>query len=155
MSIDKAFYHNVLKNMFADPCEVTYWDGEIKRYGEGEIRFRIHFNEPLPKSEIIGDPSLAFGEGYMHNKIDIDGAFEKVIESIFKNQNSFLYEKHSYVKLAKKLSNTLRKSKEDVQHHYDIGNNFYRLWLDDTMSYSCAYFESPEDSLYQAQKNKR
>ncbi|WP_088189586.1 cyclopropane-fatty-acyl-phospholipid synthase family protein [Desulfosporosinus sp. FKA] len=154
MSIDKTFYNNVLKNMFADPCEVKYWDGDVKKYGEGEIQFRINFSEPIPKSEIISDPSLAFGEGYMRKKIDIDGAVQKVIESIYNNQNSFLYDKKPYVKFAKILSNTLRKSKDDVQYHYDIGNDFYRLWLDESMTYSCAYFESPEDSLYQAQKNK-
>ncbi|MGC7870734.1 class I SAM-dependent methyltransferase [Desulfosporosinus sp. SYSU MS00001] len=154
MGIDKTFYNNVLKNMFADPCEVTYWDGDVKKYGEGEIQFRINFTEPIPKSEIISDPSLAFGEGYMHKKIDIDGAVQKVIESIYNNQSSFLYEKKNYVRFAKMLSNTLRKSKDDVQFHYDIGNDFYRLWLDESMTYSCAYFESPEDSLFQAQKNK-
>ena len=154
MNLDKAFYHNVFKNMFADPCEVKYWDGEVKRYGEGEARFRLNFNEPIAKSEIIGDPSLAFGEGYMHNKIDIEGAVQKVIESIYRNQSSFLYDKKAYVKLAKMISNTLRKTKDDVQYHYDMGNDFYRLWLDETMTYSCAYFNTPEDSLDQAQKNK-
>lgn len=52
------------------------------------------------------------------------------------------------------ISNNIRKSKEDVQYHYDIGNDFYQLWLDETMTYSCAYFQSPHDSLAQAQKNK-
>lgn len=154
MSIDKAFYHNAMKDMFADPCEVKYWDGEVKRYGEGESQFRISFNEPISKSEIISDPSLAFGEGYMYNKIDIDGAVQKVIESIYRKQSSFLHDKKAYVKLAKILSNSLCKSKEDVQFHYDIGNDFYRLWLDKSMTYSCAYFKSPEENLEQAQKNK-
>lgn len=154
MSVDKAFYHNVMKNMFADPCEVEYWDGEVKRYGEGEAQFRLSLKEPIAKSELMSDPSLAFGEGYMNEKIDIDGAVQKVIESIFKNQASFLNEKKAYFKLAKILSNSLRKCKQDVQFHYDIGNDFYRLWLDKTMTYSCAYFKSLEDSLEQAQKNK-
>lgn len=154
MSIDKAFYHNVMKNMFADPCEVKYWDGEVKKYGDGETCFKIYFNDTIAKSEIISDPSLAFGEGYMHNKIDIDGSVQEVIESIYNNRSSFLHEKKPYVKLAKILSNTIRKSQDDVQFHYDIGNDFYGLWLDDTMTYSCAYFKSPEDSLFQAQKNK-
>lgn len=43
---------------------------------------------------------------------------------------------------------------EFVQDHYDIGNDFYKLWLDDTMTYSCAYFEKPDDTLKQAQLNK-
>lgn len=154
MSIDKAFFHNVIKGMFSDPCEIKYWDGEVRKYGEGETRFQICFNEPISKSEIINDPSLAFGEGYMHKKIDIIGNVQKVIESIYNNENSFFYDNKVYVKLAKVISNVIRKSQEEVQFHYDIGNDFYRLWLDDTMTYSCAYFKSPEDSLFQAQKNK-
>ncbi|MDR3587216.1 MAG: cyclopropane-fatty-acyl-phospholipid synthase [Desulfosporosinus sp.] len=154
MNIDKVFYDNLLKNLFTDPCEVKYWDGEIKQYGVGDAQFRIEFIEPIAKSEIINDPSLAFGEGYMFNKFDIVGNVQKVLESINNNQEGFMNQKKPYVKLVKILSNSIRKAKEDVQFHYDIGNDFYRLWLDETMSYSCAYFKSPEDDLFQAQKNK-
>lgn len=154
MSIDKAFYHNVLGKMFSDTCEVKFWDEEIREYGKGEKQFRINFNEPISKSEIISNPSLAFGEGYMYNKVDIEGSVQKVIESIYNNSSSFLHEKTAYSKLAKMLTGTINKSKEDVQYHYDMGNDFYRLWLDETMTYSCSYFKSDEDSLAQAQKNK-
>ncbi|SPF51101.1 cyclopropane fatty acyl phospholipid synthase (unsaturated-phospholipid methyltransferase) [Candidatus Desulfosporosinus infrequens] len=154
MNIDKAFYDNLFKNLFTDPCVVKFWDGEVKQYGSGDALFRIKFNEPIAKTEVICDPSLAFGEGYMHKKIDIEGSVRKAIESIYKNQDGFLSQKKPYVKLVKIFSNSIRKSKEDVQFHYDIGNDFYRLWLDETMTYSCAYFKSPEDSLFQAQANK-
>jgi cyclopropane-fatty-acyl-phospholipid synthase len=153
MDIDKAFYRNLMKNLFADPCEVKFWDGEVIKYGEAP-QFRIDFNEPIAKSEIITDPSLAFGEGYMLNKIDVAGSLQKVIESIYKKQDSFLWQNNPIDKFCKFFSNSIRKSKADVQFHYDIGNDFYSLWLDETMTYSCAYFKSPEDSLHQAQKNK-
>ena len=42
----------------------------------------------------------------------------------------------------------------DIDDHYDLGNDFYKLWLDKTMTYSCAYFEKPDDSLEEAQMNK-
>jgi Cyclopropane fatty acid synthase and related methyltransferases len=154
MNIDKTFYQNLMKGLFADPCEVRYWDGEVVNYGGGEAQFRININEPLPKSEILSDPSMAFGEGYMQKKIDIEGNVQGVIESLFNNQDSFLHQNKPYIKLVNVFANNLRKSKENIQFHYDIGNDFYRLWLDDTMTYSCAYFRSPEDSLTQAQKNK-
>ena len=47
-----------------------------------------------------------------------------------------------------------KKQKEEVSSHYDIGNDFYKIWLDDTLSYSCAYFKNNDDSLYDAQMNK-
>lgn len=154
MNLDKAFYQSLMKNLFADPCEVKYWDGEVVNYGGGQAQFKIDFKEPISKSELISDPSLAFGEGYMRKKIDIEGSVQEVIESLYNNQHSFLNQKNPYVKLAKFVSNNTRKSKENVQFHYDIGNDFYRLWLDESMTYSCAYFKTPDDSLNQAQKNK-
>ena len=53
-----------------------------------------------------------------------------------------------------KQSHSEESSKNDVQSHYDLGNDFYKLWLDKTMTYSCAYFEKPDDSLEEAQMNK-
>ena len=52
-------------------------------------------------------------------------------------------------------SSTAKKNQQkEVQSHYDIGNDFYKLWLDETMSYSCGYFLHEEDTLYHAQLNK-
>lgn len=154
MKFDKVFYHKFMENLFADPCEVKYWDGEVANYGGGQAQFRIGFNEPIAKTEIISDLSLAFGEGYMQKKIDIEGSVKKVIESIYNKQGNPFSQKNPYIKFSKILTNNIRKSKENTKFHYDIGNDFYRLWLDETMTYSCAYFKSPEDSLTQAQHNK-
>ena len=53
------------------------------------------------------------------------------------------------------FTSTAKKNQQkEVQSHYDIGNDFYKLWLDETMSYSCGYFLHEDDSLYQAQVNK-
>lgn len=51
-------------------------------------------------------------------------------------------------------STAKKNQKKEVQSHYDIGNDFYKLWLDDTMSYSCGYFLHEDDTLTQAQINK-
>lgn len=51
-------------------------------------------------------------------------------------------------------SSSKKNQKKEVSSHYDIGNDFYKLWLDETMSYSCGYFKHEDDTLYQAQKNK-
>ncbi|EGW37600.1 cyclopropane-fatty-acyl-phospholipid synthase family protein [Desulfosporosinus sp. OT] len=154
MDVDKIFFKNLFKNLFTHPCLVKFWDEEVVQYGEGDAHFQIIMHEPIPKSELVGDPSLAFGEAYMHGNIEIKGSIRKVMESLFINKDSFLYKNPTYLKMVKFISNGVRKSRENVQYHYDIGNDFYKLWLDDTMTYSCAYFKSPEDTLTQAQKNK-
>lgn len=154
MSIDKIFYKNLFKNLFSDTCEVKFWDGEVEKYGEGESKFTIVFNEHISKADIIRDPFIAFGEGYMTKKLDIEGDVQKVIESLYNNKESFLSNGNKYMDLIKRMSNTIKNSKEYIQHHYDIGNDFYKLWLDSTMTYSCGYFKSNDDSLETAQKNK-
>ncbi|CUU48039.1 SAM-dependent methyltransferase [Clostridium beijerinckii] len=154
MDIDKIFYKTLFKNLFSDPVEIKFWDGTTEKYLEGEPVFKIIFNEPISKADIIKNPSLAFGEGYMTKKVDIEGSVKKAIESIYNNKDSFLNNSNMYVKLLRKASNNVKHSKENIEFHYDIGNNFYKLWLDDTMTYSCAYFKTPDDSLTQAQKNK-
>ncbi len=154
MDIDKMFYKALFKNLFSDPVEIKFWDGSSEKYSKEESKFKIIFNEPIPKSDIIKNPSLTLGEAYMTKKIDIEGSVQDVIESLYNNKKSFLSNSDKYGKLLRKASNNIKNSKDNVRFHYDIGNDFYRLWLDDTMTYSCAYFKTPDDSLTQAQKNK-
>ncbi|WP_279285470.1 cyclopropane-fatty-acyl-phospholipid synthase [Clostridium sp. C8-1-8] len=154
MVADKLFYKTLLKNMFSDPFQIKFWDGTVENYGEGEAKFKIIFNEPIPKGDIINDPSMALGEGYMTNKVDIEGSVQDVIESLYNNKESFLKNGAKYEKLLKKIKSTIKTSKENIEFHYDIGNDFYKLWLDDTMTYSCGYFKNDTDSLTEAQKNK-
>lgn len=154
MIIDKIFYKKLFKNLFSDTFELKLWDGSSEIYGEGKVEFKIIFNEPISKADIIKDPSLTFGESYMTNKIDIEGSIQKVIESLYDNKESFLSNSDKYAKLLKMATNNIKNSKKNIEFHYDIGNDFYRLWLDDTMTYSCGYFKTNDDSLTQAQKNK-
>lgn len=154
MGIDKFFYKSMFRNLFSNPCKVQFWDGEVESYGGEKSKFKIIFNEHIPKADFIKDPSLAFGEGYMTKKIDIEGNLQEVVESLYNNSKSFLHQDDMYSKVINIISNNVKRSKDNVHYHYDIGNDFYKLWLDETMTYSCAYFKSPDDTLAQAQKNK-
>ncbi len=154
MIIDKPFYKTLFKNIFSDPFQLEFPDGDLVSYGQGEYKFKLIFNEYISKEDIIKDPSIALGEGYMTRKIDIVGSVQDVIESLYNNKESFLRKSEEYADFKKAVSNNLISSKENVEFHYDIGNDFYKLWLDDTMTYSCGYFISENDSLNDAQKNK-
>lgn len=151
---DKVFYKTLFKNLFSETFELQLWDGSSEIYGDGIPKFKIIFNEPIPKSDIINDPSIAFGEGYMTKKFDIHGNIEEVVEALYDNKESFLGSTSKFSHLIKVVKNNLKNSKENIEFHYDIGNDFYKLWLDDTMTYSCGYFKSQEYSLTEAQKNK-
>ncbi|MFL0196693.1 class I SAM-dependent methyltransferase [Clostridium sp. WILCCON 0269] len=154
MELDKIFFGKFLRNAFSDPVKVRYWDGMEEKYGDGKVKFKIHINGNIPKKDLLRDPFLAIGEAYMNNLIDFEGNIREIIESVYKNKDSFLNKAEMFSKLYKVIPGTLKRSKEDVQYHYDLGDDFYSLWLDETMTYSCAYFKEEEDSLYQAQINK-
>ncbi|PRR79922.1 Cyclopropane-fatty-acyl-phospholipid synthase [Clostridium liquoris] len=137
---------------------IDYWDGSSENYGQDDPGFKIIFKDKISGIKILKDPSLALGEAYMNGIIDFKGNLQQIVETAYKINIPF-FEKKRLNGLSKLFdsgnkSTSLKKQRKDIEHHYDLGNDFYELWLDETMSYSCAYFCSPEDSLYEAQLQK-
>lgn len=151
--IDKAIYKQILKSSFDAPIDVEFWDGETVHFGEGESIAKIIMHELIPIKEIIAHASLTFGEAYMDGKIEIQGDLQELVTLAYRSQDSF-FNNSKFSKLIPKHSHSEKVSKNDVQSHYDIGNDFYEMWLDKTMTYSCAYFASESDTLEAAQMNK-
>ena len=143
----------VLEHSFNIPVQVTYANGKTERYGDGEPQVKITFHRDFSMRELVHNASLTLGEAYMDKEIEIEGSIQDLITSAYESADSFL-NNNKLKHFLPKQSHTERKSKSDVQSHYDIGNDFYRLWLDETMSYSCGYFLHEDDTLYQAQVNK-
>lgn len=154
MEINKSIVKSIAEHLSDRPFDLEYWDGEVIKYGDGDSEFKVIIKNFPSKKELLSDPSVALGEAYMKGDIDIEGDLQKFFESIIRNKDSFM-NKNTVFKLASKIkAPSLLKSKKDIAHHYDIGNDFYSLWLDKTMSYSCGYFKNPTDTLYDAQMNK-
>ncbi|MFT8496752.1 class I SAM-dependent methyltransferase [Leuconostoc pseudomesenteroides] len=151
--IDKAIYKQILKSSFDAPIDVEFWDGETVHFGEGESIAKIIMHELIPIKEIVAHASLTFGEAYMDGKIEIQGNLQELVTLAYRSQDSF-FNNSKFSKLIPKHSHSEKVSKNDVQRHYDIGNDFYEMWLDKTMTYSCAYFASERDTLEDAQMNK-
>lgn len=154
--LEKELYKKLFSESFSLPVQVKYWDQTSEHYGnlEGEPEITITFNEMIPIKDITKNASLTLGEAYMDKKIEIDGSIQALVTDAYRQANSFLRSK-SYIKWLPKLArHTKKQNKEDIHSHYDLGNEFYELWLDNTLTYSCAYFETPEDTLEQAQMNK-
>jgi len=159
--MQKQLLGAIFSRIQGDPFAVTYWDGQTEVYGkngEQNPEIRMIINEKLNLKEMLCDPELKFGEAYMDKKIDFEGDLKKLFNLLIQNQELFDGDKNIEKILQRFIKNqketTCQKQAEKVQYHYDLGNDFYKLWLDETMSYSCAYFKSPEDSLKQAQLQK-
>jgi len=115
INTDKVFYRSFLKNIFRIPFEIKFWDGEEEKYGEGDSKFKLIFNCPLSRTKLLNDPSLALGEAYMTNEIDIDGDLQNIIEYLYQNKKSILHNNSN-----KHIRNNLKNSKDNVHYHYDI-----------------------------------
>ena len=148
--MQKLMMDKLFREMKTLPYQVRYWDGSSMTYGHGEPRFTLVFKEQISLLKWLQSPVLAFGEAYMDGAVDIEGKIADVIA--LASGSGALNGKRVPALLRRGVS--MLKEKENVQHHYDVGNDFYALWLDETMSYSCAYFRFPEDSLEQAQLQK-
>jgi cyclopropane-fatty-acyl-phospholipid synthase len=106
---------------------------------------------------------MQFPEAYATGQVELEGDLIDFLEEFYNSDRSAAPGKsltrrclQSPVNVLRRLlhGNTIGGSKANIHHHYDIGNDFYRIWLDRQMLYSCAYFPTPDVSLEDAQVAK-
>ena len=126
---------------------------EFQVIGDGPVRFRVKLRREIPRRELLQSTSLALGEAYARGDLEVEGDLYQVLDLFLGSMERF---RTSRLALAGLLHTSLneKKQKEQVAFHYDLGNDFYGLWLDETMSYSCGYFAEEETSLFEAQAGK-
>lgn len=128
-------------------------NGEVVRIGEGKPAFRVTFHKDIEQSELLTSTSLALGEAYMRKDLEVNRDLFEVLDLFMGQMGKFTINKGKLKKLIR-TSKVKRNQQKEVRSHYDLGNEFYSLWLDETMSYSCGYFKEETDNLLQAQQNK-
>jgi len=137
---------------------VQFWDGVTRSFGSCEPQFVLTFVTKRAAEHVIESGSLGFGEEYMAGDIQVEGDFSQLLrfgtDAAFLNLPLGLKAKLAIKHLRQTSLNTLSRSQKHVAHHYDRGNDFYKLWLDESMAYSCAYFRHENDTLEQAQQQK-
>lgn len=128
-------------------------NGKEYYIGEGEPEFTVDFRRPIPLTDLMTSTSLALGEAYMDGSLEIEGNLYHALDHFLGQMDKFSTNKSALKKLM--FTSVAKKNQQrEVQSHYDIGNDFYKLWLDETLCYSCGYFLHEDDTLYQAQVNK-
>ena len=139
---------------------VTTFQNKKLQFGDdSNLEVSIKINKPDFSKNIISKGSVGLAESYMRGDFETDD-LSKLIELSAKNIK--LVHKFSgildltYLNYFKKFinRNTKTKSKEHISKHYDLGNEFFSLWLDDSLTYSSAIFENEKSNLYEAQINK-
>ena len=152
MNLTEKEFVKFLSKFDEHPFDVKIGD-EVSHIGKGESEFTVIFHKIPSMKELLTSTSIALGEAYMDGKLEIEGDLYHALNMFLGQMGKFSTDKKALKKLIFS-SLTKKNQQKEVSSHYDIGNDFYKIWLDDTLSYSCAYFKNNDDSLYDAQMNK-
>lgn len=141
---------------------LSYPDGQVQHYGHGAPQVVARLADPDLPRKLLLNPELALGEAYMHGQLqieddDLHGLLTLLIRSA---ETGALPRPLAMVRAARKgvkrlaQANRLGRSVQNVAHHYNIPDSFYRLFLEEDMQYTCAYYRSPDMDLEAAQAAK-
>lgn len=137
-------------------------EGRPRSHGAGPPHVAIRLVKPSLYGRILANPELAVGEAYMDGDLVLEEGDLRAFLQLFHQNKSNLRNRPvrravaSAVTLFRRFqqANPVGRAKANVAHHYDISNDFYRLFLDQDLTYSCAYFEKDGQSLEDAQQAK-
>ena len=157
---DKIIF-NILKRISVGYLEITSISGELLKFGnyEDKLKADLKIKSSALSYNLIKGGSVGLAESYMKNEFETSN-LSNLIELAARNINivhkfagildlKFLnFIKNKFIK------NTKSRSKENIAKHYDLGNEFFSLWLDKTLTYSSAIFDEQNKDLAEAQNNK-
>jgi cyclopropane-fatty-acyl-phospholipid synthase len=147
----------------ADGCLVLSDGGKVHRFGQAEeaaeLKAHIHVNDPTFYGDIAFGGSIGAGEAYMRGAWDCDDLVS-LVRLLLRNRPVLDQMEKGAARLTRPLQklfhwvnrNTRAGARRNIAAHYDLGNDFFGLWLDETMMYSCAMFPDPAMSLDEAQR---
>lgn len=137
------------------PIRLALWNGQHYDFGAFDnpsVTLRV--NGPAAMTRLL-TPSLDnLGEAYVKGEIDVEGKLSDVIDMSYALAGSSLSAIGPLGRITRHFNHTKQSDKRSIEFHYDVSNDFYQLWLDKNMVYSCAYFEQGDEDLDTAQEKK-
>jgi cyclopropane-fatty-acyl-phospholipid synthase len=154
---DRWLLARLLASLGSPPLELAIRDGA--RVGAATPTARVTFENRATLLWLLGDVPLRFGDAYSDGTVAVEGDLVALLETVYRAGRRTASERGSIARrVARAVQrphlNTLARSRENIHHHYDIGNAFYELWLGATMAYTCAYYPQPTATLDEAQVAK-
>jgi cyclopropane-fatty-acyl-phospholipid synthase len=156
-SLEARLLQRLLQSAGNLDVELLLGNEIVVRAGDpsGTSAGRVRIKDRATLYRMLRDPQIGFGEAYSEGRVDVEGDLVKLLESAYRASPP---EPRRGV-LARLVgrrprANTLAGSRENIHHHYDLGNEFYSLWLGSTMAYTCAYYPTEGATLDEAQLAK-
>jgi cyclopropane-fatty-acyl-phospholipid synthase len=150
--LDRWVVKQITGKLGASPVRMELWDEPEVAPRDGTVRMRICDSKAL--WQLLLNPDLHFGDLYSSGRIQVRGDLLTLLLEAYRYTSE-----HTAVGAllarGRKLAPDLSDSKRNIHHHYDLGNDFYKLWLDrEALQYTCAYFADPAMTIEQAQQAK-
>jgi cyclopropane-fatty-acyl-phospholipid synthase len=155
-SIDRWLARKLVARRDLPPIGIVLWNGEEVGASPGPLLARVLIRDRKTLLGLIHHPELRFGDAYSEERIDVEGDLVLLLKTLYRAAETSGTGLRPSLRRRGRCSsgNTLRGSRSNIHHHYDLGNEFYRLWLDREMVYTCAYFPTPAITLEEAQRAK-
>jgi cyclopropane-fatty-acyl-phospholipid synthase len=153
-SLEARLVERLLSHAGNPPIEIVLWTGERARPPGVEVAHEMHIADRATLMKLITDSQLGFGDAYSEGRVTVTGDLVSFIEKTYQATPKTRGAGTLFKRLIPRRalhSNTLAGSRENIHRHYDIGNDFYRLWLGSTMAYTCAYYPRADAALDEAQ----
>jgi cyclopropane-fatty-acyl-phospholipid synthase len=158
-TMDRFAAKKLLDFLGCPSIRIVLWDGARVSLADVAPLATLYFRDRASLYLTILRPELYWGDLYSLGRVDVEGDLVELLDTVYRslrdqNNGSVLNGLNKFLS-HKKIRNTFGKAADNIHHHYDIGNDFYRLWLDrDAMQYTCAYFPDPVMTLEEAQLAK-
>lgn len=154
---DHWVIHKLLGRLGNPPIEVELANGDVITTTSASPVARVRFLDRRALPELMVNLDPGFGDLYTAGRIEVEGDFVGFLQLLFRdnrtvNRLAWLGRPLRWFKPSR--FNTLSGSRKNINRHYDLSNDFYRLWLDEQMVYTCAYYPTPETNLFEAQVAK-
>ena len=154
-AIDRWLAARVIDALGKPPITFVLWNGEELAGSASQPVAYLRIGDRKAFYKLLANPELQFGDLYSAGRIEIEGDLVRFLENAYAamahSSHVGRLKKPVSLLLNRPRTNTLAGSRSNIHHHYDISNDFYALWLDDEMQYTCAYFPAPDMTLEAAQ----
>jgi len=157
LAVERRLLRRLLEQLGCDELMFVLWDGRSVSVPGAAPVFRLMVRDRGALWLLLAFPEYYFPEMYVQGRILVEGGLERLLELIQdarRHQDPNNLPRRLACALFRPSAGSPAQARENIHHHYDLGNDFYRLWLDRRMLYTSAYFTRPDLSLEQAQVAK-